>query len=61
MTVDLEANVNTISTTMYPDGLGGKAVKSERKIYPNNPCPYGSEKNIKNAVEKSRKNINTVK
>lgn len=52
MTVDLEANVNTISTTMYPDGLGVKTVKSERKIYPNDPCPYGSGKKYKKCCGK---------
>lgn len=52
MTVDLEANANTISTTMYPDELGGKAVKSERKIYSNNPCLCGSEKKYKKCCGK---------
>lgn len=61
MTVDLEANADTISTMMYPDGLGGKAVKTERKIYPNDPCPCGSGKKYKKCCEKSRKYINTVK
>ena len=61
MTVDLEANADTISTTLYPDGLGGNAVKSERKIYPNDPCPCGSGKKYKKCYGKSRKYINTVK
>lgn len=61
MIVDLEANADTISTTMYTDGLGGKAVKSERKIYPNDPCPCGSGKKYKKCCGKSRKYINTVK
>lgn len=52
MTVDLEANADTISTTMYPDGLGGKAVKSERKKYPNDPCPCGSGKKYKKCYGK---------
>mgnify|MGYP004492771333 CR=1 FL=1 len=52
MTVDLEANADTISTTMYPDRLGGNAVKSERKIYPNDPCPYGSGKKYKKCCGK---------
>lgn len=34
MTVDLEANADTISTTMYPDGLGGKTVKTESNTIP---------------------------
>ena len=61
MTVDLEANADTISTTMYPDGLGGKAVKSERKKYSNDPCSCGSGKKYKKCCGKSRKYINTVK
>jgi len=52
MTVDLEANADTISTTMYSDGLGGKAVKSERKKYPNDPCPCGSGKKYKKCCGK---------
>ena len=52
MTVDLEANADTISTTKYPDGLGGKIVKTERKIYPNAPCPCGSGKKYKKCCGK---------
>lgn len=52
MTVDLEANADTISTMMYPDGLGGKAVKTERKIYPNDPFPCGSGKKYKECCGK---------
>ena len=55
MTVDLEANADTISTTMYLDGLGGKTVKTERKIYPNNPCPCGSGKKYKKCCGKKWK------
>ncbi len=50
--VDLEASADTISTTMYPDGLGGKAVRTERKIYPNDPCPCGSGKKYKKCCGK---------
>ena len=52
MTVDLEANADTISTMMYLDGLGVKAVKTERKIYPNDPCPCGSGKKYKECCGK---------
>lgn len=52
MTVDLEANADTISTMMYLDGLGGKAVKTERKIYPNDPCPCSSGKKYKKCCGK---------
>ena len=52
MTVDLVANVDNISTTLYPDGLGGKAVKTERKIYSNDTCPCGLGKKYKECCGK---------
>lgn len=45
--VDLESNADTIATSLYPNGLGGKAVSVEKKIYPNDPCPCGSGKKYK--------------
>ena len=45
--VDLEGNADTIATSLYPNGLGGKAVSVEKKIYPNDPCPCGSGKKYK--------------
>ena len=45
--VDLEGNADTIVTSVYPNGLGGKAVSVEKKIYPNDPCPCGSGKKYK--------------
>lgn len=45
--VDLEGNADTIATSLYPNGLGGKAVSVEKKIYPNDSCPCGSGKKYK--------------
>lgn len=45
--VDLEKNADTITTSLYPNGLGGKTVSVEKKIYPNDPCPCGSGKKYK--------------
>ena len=45
--VDLEGNADTIATSLYTNGLGGKAVSVEKKIYPNDPCPCGSGKKYK--------------
>ena len=50
--VDLDGNADTgnadtISTSVYPNGLKGNAVKVEKKIYPNDPCPCGSGKKYK--------------
>ena len=50
--VDLEGNADTITTAMFPDGLGGSAVRVEKKIYPNDPCPCGSGKKYKKCCGK---------
>ena len=50
--VDLEGNADTITTAMYPNGLGGSAVRVEKKIYPNDPCPCGSGKKYKKCCGK---------
>ena len=47
ITVDLEGNADTITTALYPKGLDGNAVRVEKKIYPNDPCPCGSGKKYK--------------
>ena len=47
LSVDFEGNADTITTAMYPNGLGGNAVRVEKKIYPNDPCPCGSGKKYK--------------
>ena len=53
--VDLEGNADTITTAMFPDGLGGSAVRVEKKIYPNDPCPCGSGKKYKKCCGKNNK------
>ena len=50
--VDLEGNADTITTAMFPDGLGGSAVRVEKKIYPNDTCPCGSGKKYKKCCGK---------
>lgn len=45
--IDLDGNADTITTAMYPNGLGGQVVCVEKKIYPNDPCPCGSGKKYK--------------
>ncbi|MDL2301975.1 SEC-C domain-containing protein [Lachnospiraceae bacterium OttesenSCG-928-D06] len=45
--VDLDGNADSISTSMYPDGLDGNPVRLEKKVYPNDPCPCGSGKKYK--------------
>ena len=45
--LDLESNAGTIPVMTYPNGLNGKTIVSEKKIYPNDPCPCGSGKKYK--------------
>lgn len=45
--VDLDSNADVITTAVYPNGLDGKAVRVEKKVYPNDPCPCGSGKKYK--------------
>lgn len=47
ISVDLEGNADTITTAMYPNGLDGNAIRVEKKVYPNDPCPCGSGKKYK--------------
>lgn len=47
ITVDLDGNADIISTSLYPNGLGGNIVNVEKKIYPNDSCPCGSGKKYK--------------
>ena len=42
-----ESNAGTIPVMTYPNGLNGKPIVSEKKIYPNDPCPCGSGKKYK--------------
>lgn len=52
--IDLEGGADTIATTMYPDGIDGKSIKVEKKIYPNDPCPCGSGKKYKKCCGRSK-------
>ena len=52
--VDLDGNADTFTTMMYPNGLDGKVIKSEKKVYPNDPCPCGSGKKYKKCCGKNR-------
>lgn len=52
---DLDGNADMITAAMYPNGLGGKAVHVEKKVYPNDPCPCGSGKKYKKCCGKNKK------
>lgn len=49
---DLDGNADMITAAMYPNGLGGKVVHVEKKVYPNDPCPCGSGKKYKKCCGK---------
>lgn len=50
--LDLESNTGTVPIMNFPNGLGGKSVVSEKKVYPNDPCPCGSGKKYKKCCGK---------
>ncbi|MDD3138957.1 MAG: SEC-C metal-binding domain-containing protein [Lachnospiraceae bacterium] len=50
--LDINRGVDTIQTSFYPNGLNGNAVKVEKKVYPNDPCPCGSGKKYKKCCGK---------
>ena len=45
--VDLESGATETNVVKYPQGLSGEAVVTQKKIYPNDPCPCGSGKKYK--------------
>lgn len=45
--IDLEGNADTITTTLYPNGIEGETIRVDKKIYPNDSCPCGSGKKYK--------------
>ena len=45
--VDTDSNADTIPVLHYPNGVKGTPVVTEKKIYPNDPCPCGSGKKYK--------------
>lgn len=54
--LDLDSNADRIPVMGFPNGLNGKAVISEKKIYPNDPCPCGSGMKYKKCCGKGQAN-----
>lgn len=51
-TLDLESNAKRVPVAEFPSGITGQATVSEKKIYPNDPCPCGSGKKFKKCCGK---------
>lgn len=51
---DLEQTADIIPSTFYPNGIHGETIRTERKIYPNDPCICGSGKKYKKCCGKNR-------
>lgn len=45
--LDIDANADTIPVIGMPNGMNGGIVRTEKKVYPNDPCPCGSGKKYK--------------
>lgn len=45
--MDLDATATNVSTFSFADGINGTSQKMVKKVYPNDPCPCGSEKKFK--------------
>ena len=45
--LDLESNTGRVPVMEFPNGMDGGMRMSEKKIYPNDPCPCGSGKKYK--------------
>lgn len=45
--LDLESNAGRVPVMEFPNGMDGAMKMSEKKIYPNDPCPCGSGKKYK--------------
>lgn len=45
--VDLDSNAATVPVFGMPNGTDGPVVSTQKKIYPNDPCPCGSGKKYK--------------
>lgn len=52
--IDLEGNADTITTTLYPKGIGGDTIRVDKKVYPNDPCPCGSGKKYKKCCGRNK-------
>lgn len=50
--LDLDSNAGRVPVIGFPNGLNGETVVSEKKIYPNDPCPCGSDKKYKKCCGK---------
>lgn len=50
--LDINGGADTILSSFFPNGLKGNAVKVEKKVYPNDPCPCGSGKKYKKCCGK---------
>ena len=50
--LDLESNATNIPVMDLPNGLDGPAKMSQKKVYPNDPCPCGSGKKFKKCCGK---------
>ena len=50
--LDLESNATNIPVMDLPNGLNGPAKMSQKKVYPNDPCPCGSGKKFKKCCGK---------
>ena len=50
--LNLESNATNIPVMELPNGLDGPAKMSQKKVYPNDPCPCGSGKKFKKCCGK---------
>lgn len=51
---DLNEGADIVQTTIFPNGLNGETITSEKKVYPNDPCPCGSGKKYKKCCGRNR-------
>lgn len=51
--LDLESNAADIPVMDLPNGLDGPVKMSQKKVYPNDPCPCGSGKKFKKCCGKT--------
>ena len=51
--LDLESNAANIPVMDLPNGLDGRVKMSQKKVYPNDPCPCGSGKKFKKCCGKT--------
>ena len=52
--LDLDSNAGRIPVMTMPNGINGGTVMSEKKIYPNDPCPCGSGKKYKKCCGRNK-------